>query len=246
VATGADGFRAETQLKGDALGRIEQGRLADAPADAKTGAQAAQQAIRRDVSGTRLAVRPFACWLLRNEARALAAAERAGVAGVPRLLAVERQRLLRTWLDGRPMQQARPTDPQYFRAARRLLVALHCAGVTHNDTAKEPNWLVLADGSPALVDFQLARLASRRGASRPRGRLFRLLGREDLRHLCKHKRSYCPAELTARERRLLARPSTGARLLRAGPKRLYNLITRGLLGWEDDEGRGGPGERTAP
>ncbi len=93
------------------------------------------------------------------------------------------------------MQLARPQDPAYFRAARALLARLHRRGIAHNDLAKEPNWLVTPDGRPALVDFQLALVAPRRG------RLFRILGREDIRHLLKHKRSYCPERLTARERR---------------------------------------------
>jgi RIO-like serine/threonine protein kinase len=185
--------------------------------------------VARDTTQARALAVPLARWLLRREARALAAAEQ--VAGVPRLLDRQRDRLLRSWIEGRPMQRARPSDPLWFREARRLLRSLHRVGVTHNDTAKEPNWLVDAEGRPALVDFQLAWVDRRRGA------LFRLLAREDLRHLCKHKRSYCPQALTRSERALIERPSVGARLLRAGPKPLYNLVTRRLLGWEDDEGR---------
>ena len=74
---------------------------------------------------------------------------------------------------------------------------MHRAGIVHNDTAKEPNWLVRPDGSPALVDFQLAMHFT------GRGRLFRMLAREDLRHLLKHKRTYLPGELTARQRRII-------------------------------------------
>jgi hypothetical protein len=60
---------------------------------------------------------------------------------------------------------------------------------------------VLADGRPALIDFQLAVRA------RPRSRWLRLLAREDLRHLLKHKRTYCREALTPVERRLLRRRS---------------------------------------
>jgi RIO-like serine/threonine protein kinase len=140
--------------------------------------------------------------------------------------------LRRSWLDGEPMQAARPADPGYFREALRLLRRLHRRGVAHNDLAKEPNWLVTADGRPALVDFQLAVV------SRVRGPLFRALAREDLRHLLKHKRNYCPARLTARQRRMLATPAPHARLWRATGKRLYLFITRRLLRWADREGAG--------
>ena len=95
---------------------------------------------------------------------------------------------------GAPMQLAKPRDPAYFRAAARLLRRLHAANVIHNDLAKETNWLVTPDGRPALVDFQLAMTLTRRGA------LARALGHDDIRHLLKHKRSYLPERLTAREK----------------------------------------------
>jgi serine/threonine protein kinase len=130
------------------------------------------------------------------------------------------------------MQLARPRDPAYFRAARALLARLHRRGIAHNDLAKEPNWLVTPAGAPALVDFQLALVSHRRG------RLFRTLGREDIRHLLKHKRSYCPALLTARERRILATPSAVSRAWMATGKRAYTFVTRRLFGWSDREGAG--------
>jgi RIO-like serine/threonine protein kinase len=135
------------------------------------------------------------------------------------------------------MQEGRPTDPRYFRDALRLLATLHRRGVVHNDLAKEPNWLVRADGRPGVVDFQLA--WTRAGwPRRRRGALFRLLAREDLRHLLKHKRTYLPQRLTAREQAILDTPAAHARLWRATGKRLYKLIARRLFGYWDNEGKG--------
>ncbi len=71
--------------------------------------------------------------------------------------------MVREWIEGAPMQQARPRDPRYYREALRLLRALHARGIVHNDLAKEPNWLVTPEGLPALVDFQLAMYSPRRG-----------------------------------------------------------------------------------
>ena len=62
--------------------------------------------------------------------------------------------------------------------------------------------------------------------------------REDLRHLLKHKRSYCPERLTARERRILARPAMVSRLWMAMGKPVYLFVTRRLFGWADREGAG--------
>ncbi|MBT8080709.1 MAG: serine/threonine protein kinase [Gammaproteobacteria bacterium] len=168
--------------------------------------------------------------LLAREARALAALT--GVDGVPQIVAVNRDSLERSWIDGQPMQVGKPADLRYFHHAARLLRHMHRAGVVHNDLAKEPNLLVTVDGTPAMIDFQLAWYAP------SRGRLFRLLGREDIRHLLKHKRTYCPAALTARERRILETPSLPSRLWMQTGKRAYLFVTRRILGWADREGAG--------
>jgi len=191
--------------------------------------------VRRDSGDSRFVLRPLARRLARREAAALAAAE--GVRGVPRLITFDGQAVLRTFIDGAPMHEARPTSPAYFRDALRLLAALHRRGIAHNDLAKEANWLCTPDGRAALVDFQVAVLRPRRGA------LFRALAREDLRHLLKHKRTYLPQRLTARQRALLERPGPLARAWARVVKPPYRFVTRTLLGWPE---RRGPEERREP
>ena len=186
--------------------------------------------VMRDTRAARWWLGWLARHLARREAQALRAL--AGTHGVPALAGFERGVLSRQWIEGEPMHKARPRDPAYFRAAMRLLRRLHRARVAHNDLAKEPNWLVTPARQPALVDFQLA-LVSRR-----RGRLFRMLARDDIRHLLKHKRTYCPERLTRRERAILARPSPLARAWMASGKKVYLFVTRRLLGWADREGAG--------
>lgn len=194
------------------------------------GGERGQEFVLRDAATARWWLAWLARRLCRREARALARLD--GIMGTPRLVRVGACDLRREWIEGRPMQVARPRNSDYYRAARRLVSALHRRGVAHNDLAKETNWLVTPTGLPAIVDFQLAFL------SRRRGRFFRSLAREDLRHLLKHKRSYCPDRLTARERRMLARPGAIPRLWMAAGKPVYTLITRRLLGWADREGAG--------
>ncbi len=186
--------------------------------------------VLRDTGSARWWTAWIARSLCRREARALARLD--GLAGTPRLLAADRKTLHREWIEGRPMQIARPKDARYFGAALALLARLHRRGIAHNDLAKEPNWLVTPMGLPALVDFQLALVAPRRG------RFFRLLAREDLRHLFKHKRSYCPERLTARERRILETPAVFARFWMSTAKPAYTFVTRRLFGWADREGAG--------
>ncbi len=187
--------------------------------------------IERDTGAACLGLRWLARLIAAREARALE--QLAGVDGVPPLFAWDGRRLRRGYIDGHAMADGRPLDPHYFRRAHRLLRALRARGVVHNDLAKEANWIVRSDGSPAVVDFQLAIISTR-----PRSPWFRLLARENLRHLLKHKRTCCPAALTPVERRILARRSWLSRAWRATGKRLYILIARRLLHWEDNEGRG--------
>jgi tRNA A-37 threonylcarbamoyl transferase component Bud32 len=172
---------------------------------------------------------------MRREQRALTRLAGAQVAGIPLILAADRDTLTRSWIDGAPMHVARPRDPAYFRNALRLLRQLHAANVLHNDLAKETNWLVTPDGRPALVDFQLATVLRRRGA------LARARGHDDLRHLLKHKRTYLPDRLTAREKHVLARPSLPSRIWMSTGKKVYLFVTRRILRWRDREGAGDRG-----
>ena len=191
--------------------------------------------ILRDSRPARWWVAGLARRLLRREARALAALT--GIDGVPRCLASDRTQLERSFIAGVPMCEGRPQDPRYFKAAAQLLRRLHRANVVHNDLAKEPNILVQTDGAPAFIDFQLAWHAP------GRNRLFRIAAREDIRHLLKHKRTYCPDRLTARERAILASPSPLARAWMRFAKPLYLLVTRRVLGWSDREGATDRGHR---
>ncbi|HEX2139211.1 MAG TPA: RIO1 family regulatory kinase/ATPase [Woeseiaceae bacterium] len=205
-------------LKSDVFGRVTLSPAAGEPA------------ILRDLVGARWWARGLGRRLMAREARALAALD--GVEGVPRLLRAGRDSLVRSYIEGLPMHRARPNEPAYFRRASALLRRMHRAGVVHNDLAKEPNWLVTAAREPAIIDFQLAWHAPRRG------RLFRLLAREDLRHLLKHKRTYCAPCLTRRERVILDTPSLPARAWMATVKPAYLFVTRRVLGWADREGAG--------
>jgi RIO-like serine/threonine protein kinase len=208
-----------TLLKRDLFGTIQRVNLPDHTF-----------VVVRDTGDARTGLRWFARYLARREARAL---ERlAGIEGIPRLLAFNGRQLTREWIEAEPMQRAKPASAHYFHEAFALLRKIHARDALHNDLAKESNWLVTADGRPALVDFQLA------SHSRRRGKLFRLLAHDDVRHLLKHKRSYIPDRLTARERRILATPSILSRLWKGTGKRLYLLVTRRILGWSDREGAG--------
>jgi hypothetical protein len=197
------------------------------------GPAGALDCVERDTGEANRWLRWLARRLAAREARALAALRR--VPQVPMLISWDGHRLQRSWLPGVPLHQSGGVDRAYFREALRLLRRVHAAGILHNDLAKEPNWLVLPGGHPGLVDFQLAMHPRRRG------RLFRMLAHDDLRHLLKHKRTYCTECLTTRQRAMLAQRSPIAGAWARSGKPLYRFVTRRLLGWADREGAGDRG-----
>ncbi len=218
-----DRWRSTMVLKRDVFSTVERGkfRVHDGEVDA----------VLRRIDGVPWWARPIARHFLVREARALEIAGELGVA--PALLLCGRWFLVRRFIDGAALKIAKPIgDRSYFRSARAALRALHRAGVCHNDLAKEQNWLCGADRRAYLLDFQLAARFTRRG------RMFRIAAYEDLRHFLKHKRKYVPEALTAIERRVVARKALHSRIWMATGKRLYLLITRGLLGFVDSEGSG--------
>jgi len=217
-----EGWNSDVVLKRDVFSTVERGRY-------RTGAGEVGAILRHldEVPGWS---RPLAKLLFARELRALKAAPE-GVG--PPLLYADRDRLVRGFIDGVALHIAKPHgDAGYFKSAKAVLRRLHRAGITHNDLAKEQNWLRATDGSARLTDFQLAIVFRRRS------KLFRVAAYEDIRHMLKHKRRYAPQALTARERRILARKSIVTRVWMATGKRVYYAITRGLFNFTDREGGG--------
>jgi len=183
------------------------------------------------------ASRPWAKWiakyLAKREAKALS-----GLpihSSIPQLLHWDGKLLIRSWIEGEPMQIAKPTNPDYFAHGLKLLRFLHRHNVAHNDLAKETNWLVTPEGQPALVDFQLARVFKRR-VRKQRNAWFQNSAREDIRYMLKHKRGYCPEDLTARETKIVSTPALTSRIWRKTGKPVYLFITRKIFNWQDREG----------
>jgi len=215
-------WRGDIVLKRDVFSTVERGHFATAAGEVA--------AVLRRIDTV-----PWWSWglarlLFARECRTLAIAGPLAVA--PPLLFAGRRVLVRGWIDGVALHIAKPQgDARYFRSAKAALHKLHRAGITHNDLAKEQNWLY-SDGRAFMTDFQLAARFRRRSA------LFRIARYEDLRHLLKHKRRYAPDALTAAERRVLARKSLITRVWMATGKKVYYAVTRGLR-FSDREG-GGP------
>lgn len=235
-------MRVVTELKRDAFGRVEllQG--------------AAQRCVRRVACGSAFPLsRRVARALLARERRALSAL--AGLDAVPALVSESgwsavpsldglqpnpADVLVRSYLAGTPLHLCTELPLDFFDALEALVRELHGRGVAHNDLHKEQNIVVAPDGTPRLIDFQLASVHARGS------RTLSLRARDDLRHVAKHRRRYLryvrvvdvapPAELLACPPRAPRR--RGAALLwRKTAKPLYNFVTRRLLGRKDGEAR---------
>src|SRR3981189_302362 len=134
-------------LKRDVFSTVERGRFREDAGEV--------DAVLRRLDQVPLWSYPLARHLFARERRALALARDLDVG--PQLLWAGRQALVRGFINGVALQQAKPTgDVAYFRSAKQALHRLHRAGICHNDLAKEQNWLRGVDGRAYLTDFQLA------------------------------------------------------------------------------------------
>lgn len=214
-------FIPTTVHKRDEFSETISGYLEDAP-DSKL--------VLRKLDGVPYWAKPIASFLARKEVRSLRVVT--GIKGTPDLIRADKTGILRSWSEGIPLNLAKPDTAEFYKDAKRILREMRRRNVTHNDLAKPQNWLMTPDGLPSVIDFQLA------SVHRRRGKLFRIMGYEDLRHLVKQKRRYAPTLLTPTEHRMLNRKSLPTRIWMATGKKLYNAITRGVFNWSDGEGTG--------
>ena len=186
--------------------------------------------VLRKLDGVPFWAKPIASFLARKEVRSLRVVT--GIEGTPDLIRVDDEGILRNWSEGIPLNLAKPATAEFYQDAKRILRDMRRRNVTHNDLAKPQNWLMTADGRASVIDFQLA------SVHRRKGKLFRIMGYEDLRHLVKQKGRYAHHLLTPAELRMLNHKSLPTRIWMATGKRAYNAITRGLFNWSDSEGTG--------
>jgi len=216
-------WRPGTVLKRDVFSTVERGHFQTPEGEV--------EAILRRIDEVHWWSWPIAHHLFHRECKALVIAGELGVG--PALHFAGRRALVRGWIDGLALHISQPHgDVAYFRSAKRVLAKLHRASLTHNDLAKQQNWLRGGDGQAYLIDFQLAQ------TYKHRGRIFRIAAYEDLRHLLKQKRRFVPDALTATERRILSRKSFVSRAWMTLGKPIYHAVTRGLFRFTDREGGG--------
>jgi predicted Ser/Thr protein kinase len=200
---------------------LKRGRLASTELVEFRGSRAVRKTLRM-TPRIPLFSRSFDRWLADREVRQLKAAE--GIAGIPRVVARPAPDVyLREFVEGTPLPRA-PTPPgEFFDELAAIARALHERGITHNDLHKEANVIVMPDGRPGLIDFQLS-------VSLPRGStLHRLLAGFDLYHVAKNRRHRTGEPLTGEDARLFERTQTLRRLHRGLVKKPMNVLTRRLF-----------------
>ncbi|MBA2711049.1 MAG: hypothetical protein H0U57_10720 [Tatlockia sp.] len=218
-------FIPNKQLKSDAFGSIEQGIFI-------TELGISIPAIKRNYSKNKF-FRPLALYLATKEKKALEILAKANHPSLPKLLKLSKHYHIRSFIPGESMHRCPDKlSPEYFKRSKQLLTTMRRFGIANNDLAKEANWLITEDGMPAVTDFQLA-LSFKKNS-----KLLRIFAHEDLRHLLKHKRKYL--SVTAKEIQILNNKTLMSKVYKNTFKRMYLLITRKILRWQD---RVGPEER---
>lgn len=163
-----------------------------------------------------------------------------GIAHLPRFIGCIGQTALAVeYIPSKPLDHFDKPPVGYFDKMREIFRAIHARGVAYVDANKRSNMLVGQDGSPVLVDFQIA---VRRRDELPWpirnmvSSLIRYLQNKDIYHLYKHKRRMLPEELTQHEEAISRYRGPIHRLYRKITKP-YRKLRRRFLGKRYREGR---------
>ena len=183
--------------------------------------------ICRNYGASRFFARPIALYLAYRERKILQVMEHLNDDRLPRLLHFGKGLHIRSYLEGEALNRRKTPDRNYYEDARELLDKIHACGVVHNDLEKPENWLVIGENTPGIIDFQLA------GFFPKKGKLYRILMREDLRHLIKQKARFSPDRLSGEERIILSNKSFASRMWGKFFKPPYDFVTRKILRYSD-------------
>ena len=128
------------------------------------------------------------------------------------------------YIEGRSLDEKPEIPDSFFDDLQALLDRIHEKHVCYLDFNKRGNILVGKDGRPYLIDFQISRHSKRRG------RVCRVLQREDRYHLLKHKRHFRPDLMSEAELKESRRQSVWIRTHRiiTWP---FRFLRRRIMQW---------------
>lgn len=187
-----------------------------------------EKVIVRTLDQSNPAANTIARYLARRERNILKRLNGLNSPHLPKLLYSDRNTLIRSYMDGVPLVDAGKQRAKFYDIALDVIAQMHSLGVIHNDLEKPENWIVLKNGEPGIIDFQLAIHMSHH-----KNYFFKRLSFEDVRHTLKNKKRYCTTQLTEEEALLKNRRSALNKMWRYGFKPVYNFVTRKIFNYSD-------------
>ena len=187
-----------------------------------------QTVIIRDLNIKNQWYKMVAKYLNYNEVRILKKINRLKSPNFSQLIKSRPNYTIRSYISGTPINQyPEKLNEAFYKKAFELVQTLHRNGIVHNDLEKVENWIVMDNGEPAFIDFQLAKHFSRKSS------LFKLLKKVELRHIIKSKKRFCGSPLNESELKILNNRSLIHKFSIQFIKPCYNFITRKLFNYSD-------------
>lgn len=163
-----------------------------------------------------------------NEVKILKRINRLNSPNLPKLIHSAPTYTIRSYLSGTPINQF-PTklNEAFFAKAFEIIQMMHQQGIVHNDLEKPENWVVMDNGEPGFIDFQLAKYFPKKTF------LFKQLQKVEIRHVIKCKKRFCTSPLSASEIKILNNRGSIHKLILRFLKPIYNFVTRNLFKYSD-------------
>lgn len=166
--------------------------------------------------------------LNRNEVKILQKINSLNSPNLPKLIHSTPTYTIRTYLSGTPINQSTTKlNEGFYTKALELVQTMHQIGIVHNDLEKPENWIIMDNGEPGLIDFQLAKYFPKKTF------LFKLLKQVELRHIIKSKKRFCSSPLNTAELNILNNRGKIHTFILRYLKPMYNFITRKLFNYSD-------------
>jgi predicted Ser/Thr protein kinase len=184
--------------------------------------------IIRDLNIGKRFPKIIAKFLNRNEVKILKKIDFLKCPNFPKLIRSTSEYTIRSYLSGTPIQQSSTKlNEGFYNKALELVQMLHQQGIVHNDLEKPENWIVMDNGEPGLIDFQLAKYFSKKTF------LFKLLKNVEIRHVIKSKKQFCNRPLSPSELSILNSRGRIHKFMIQFIKPMYNFITRKIFNYSD-------------